>query len=327
MTLPDGSLVQGMQGPLAPGPGATPGILVKKSLSADGRHLVFGSTSEFETGAGSPAIYDRDLATGVTHAVSKLPAGGSIPCTMNCASDGLAELDISADGSRILIGQLVSVDSAGNRYWHLYMNVGASTQTIDLTPGATHGALYGGMTEDGSIAYFTTVDPLTGEDTDGSADLYEAAVGATTSTPHLVSKGSGGAGSSDSCDPLPNSVNQHWNTTAATADCGVVAVGGGGAVAADDGSTYFLSPELLDGSSEPGDGAADQPNLYRYEPGSSPAFRLDPGVERHRPRRAARRAQVQKILRRHPEPRIRRRRRRPAAPRTATSTWPTATNS
>ena len=35
---------------------------------------------------------------------------------------------------------------------------------------------------------------------------------------------------------------------------------------------YFLSPELLDGSSEPEDGSADQPNLYLHRPGSSPQF-------------------------------------------------------
>jgi hypothetical protein len=115
VTLPDGSLVQGMQGPLNP-PGAEPNMLVKKPLSANGRHLVFGSTATFEAGAGSPAIYDRDLATGITHAVSKLPGGGPIICQMRCTTDGLAELDVSADGSRVVIGQLLGVDSAGNHY-------------------------------------------------------------------------------------------------------------------------------------------------------------------------------------------------------------------
>ncbi len=271
--LPDGSLVQGMKGSQAPG-GAKPDILVRKPLSADGRHLVFGSTSEFEGGAGSPAIYDRDLTTGVTHAVSTLPGGGAIPCTLNCTSDGLAELDISADGSRIVIGQLVSVDSAGNRYWHLYMNVGDSAGTIDLTPGATDGALYDGMTKDGTTLYFTTADHITGAsgDSDNSADLYEAQVGPASSTLHLASLGSGGSGDTDACNPLRNSVNQHWNSTAASADCGIVAIGGAGGVAATAGTTYFLSPELLDGNSEPQDGSVDQPNLYRYQPGSSPHF-------------------------------------------------------
>ena len=50
-------------------------------------------------------------------------------------SNGIAELDISADGSHILLGQKVSEDADGNVYWHLYMDVDDSTRTIDLTPG------------------------------------------------------------------------------------------------------------------------------------------------------------------------------------------------
>ncbi len=272
VALSDGSLVQGMQGSLTPGSAASPNILVKKPLSADGTHLIFGSTSEFESEAGSPAIYDRDLASGVTHAVSKLPGGGNIPCLMNCTSNGLAELDVSADGSRIVIGQLISTDSAGNHYWHLYMNVGDSTKTVDLMPGSTHGALYDGMTQDGTVTYLTTVDPLTGEDGDQtSADIYRARVSPGGAVLNLVSAGSG-AGNSDSCDPLPNSVNEHWNTPGSTADCSVVAIGGGGGVAAGDGTVYFASPELLDGNSEPEDGSIDQPNLYVARPGSPPQF-------------------------------------------------------
>ena len=37
----------------------------------------------------------------------------------------IAELDISSDGSHILIGQLVE-ETEGAKYWHLYMNVGDS---------------------------------------------------------------------------------------------------------------------------------------------------------------------------------------------------------
>jgi hypothetical protein len=271
--LADGELVQGMKGSLQPGAGATAGMLVKKPLSANGGDLIFGSTSEFESEAGSPAIYDRNLSTGVTHAVSKLPDGNPIPCLMNCSSDGLAELDVSADGSRIVIGQLISTDSAGNRYWHLYMDIGDSGTSIDLTPGATDGALYAGMTADGSKVYFTTTDKLSGQDGDtGQADLYRADVTPAGASRSVVSVGSGGSGNSESCEPLANSRNEHWNTPGTTANCDVVAVGGGGGVAAGDGSVYFLSPELLDGTSEPQDGVHNAPNLYLARPGSSPQF-------------------------------------------------------
>ncbi|HEY7257112.1 MAG TPA: hypothetical protein VH476_10570 [Solirubrobacterales bacterium] len=270
--LPDGSLVQGMTGSEQPGPSAVANMLVKKPVSADGTHLIFGSTSEFEEGAGSPAIYDRDLSTGITHAVSKGPGGGPIPCLMNCSSDGLAELDVSGDGSRIVVGQLVATDSAGNRYWHLYMNIGDSSKAIDLTPGAADGVIYGGMSADGTKVYFTTADQITGQDTDNSADLYRDDVTPSGANPSLVSVGGGGSGNSDSCEPLANSANPHWNTTGSTENCDVVAVGGGGGVAAGDGSVFFLSPELLDGTSEPQDGVANAPNLYISRPGSPPHF-------------------------------------------------------
>ena len=71
----------------------------------------------------------------------------------------MAELDVSSDGSRIVVGQLTGTDAAGNEYFHLYMHVGNDPVTIDLTPGVTTGALYDGMTADGSIVYFTTEIP------------------------------------------------------------------------------------------------------------------------------------------------------------------------
>jgi hypothetical protein len=262
---PGGALVQGMKGSIAQ-PGAVPAGYVGHSLSADGRHLVFGSTSQFEPDGnsnGDVSIYDRDLTAGVTHVVSKTPGGATM------TGPGIGELDVSADGSRIVIGQQVSSDSAGNRYWRLYMNIGDSGDTVDLTPGATHGALYDGMTADGTHAFFTTSDPLTGDDTDSSADVYEVDL-TNPGAPKLtrISSGSGGVGNSDSCDPVANSRRPHWNSVEGT-NCDAVAIAGGGGVAATSGSIYFLSPELLDGASN---GVQDAPNLYVSEPGGTPRF-------------------------------------------------------
>ena len=41
-------------------------------------------------------------------------------------SGPVGELDISDDGSRIVVGELLDTDSAGNDYWHLYMHVGTT---------------------------------------------------------------------------------------------------------------------------------------------------------------------------------------------------------
>jgi len=267
--LPGGALVQGMAGPLDPGP-ADPAGTVRVPLSADGTHLVFGSTAKFAGGANNngadATIYDRNLLTGQTQVASRLPTAAPIKNGAN-----VAELGISTDGSRIVIGQRVAVDAAGNPYYHLYLHVGTAPATIDLTPGATHGVLYAGMSEDASMVYFTTEDALDTEaeqDSDESADLYRSDVDVETMSAALTRVSTGDAGGdTDSCDPAGNSFNPaNWNVApGGPTDCSAVAIGGGGGVAAASGVVYFLSPERLDGT-----GADGAPNLYRAAPDSDP---------------------------------------------------------
>ena len=71
-----GSLTQGMKGSI-PQPTAMPGGIVAKHFSADGQHLLFGSTAKFEpqgneSGA-DVTIYDRNLGAGTTQVVSTFP--------------------------------------------------------------------------------------------------------------------------------------------------------------------------------------------------------------------------------------------------------------
>jgi DNA-binding beta-propeller fold protein YncE len=268
--LPNGELVQGMAGSISQ-PAAKPAGFIGRALSADGAHFVFGSTSSFEPDAeeGKLAIYDRNLDSGETHVVSKLPAGGDIACAINCERDGLGELDISSDGSHILLGKLVS-EEGNARYWHLYMNVGDSVKTIDLTTSAGKGVLYDGMTADGSKVFFSSEEHLTAEDTEHSgADIFMwSESGEREGKPlTLISTGKEGAGNGKNCDPSANTVHKYWNTTGSEANCGDVAVGGG--VASGDGTIYFLSPELLDGSEN---GVLNAPNLYVARPGQAPHF-------------------------------------------------------
>ena len=275
---PDGKLTQAMAGDQDPGAPRRPDGLVRKSLSADGSHLVFGSADQFESdgnGNGDVSIYDRDLDSGRTQVVSKTPAGTNLPCLQgagNCHSPvdkaGIAELDVSEDGSRIVVAQLVSTDAKGNHYWHPYMHVGNSPNTIDLAPGATSGVLFDGMTADGSKVFMTTTDKLLpGDDTDTSADIYVADVGASSATLSLVSVDSDGAPvNDDSCTP-PNEPNT-WNTAVGDGKCGALAFAGGAGVATESGAFYFLSPEQLDGS----EGEVNEANLYLVEPGADPRF-------------------------------------------------------
>jgi hypothetical protein len=264
--LANGALEQGMSGDIA-APEAEPSGYVANPLSADGTHLVFGSKTPLESDgrSGEVSIYDRNLNDGVTDVVSKTPSGE----TMKEEGEEIGEFGISGDGSRIVFGRLVSSpehpggeDSAGNRYWHLYMNVGDASKSIDLTPG-TSGVLYDGMTSDGSKVFFSTSDQLLPGDQDESADIYRADVSSSSSSLTLVSSGGTGSG----CTPVASKGLEHWNSVSGEVNCDAVGLAGGGGVASQDGSIYFLSPERLDGN-----GTAGAPNLFVARPGSAPHF-------------------------------------------------------
>jgi sugar lactone lactonase YvrE len=258
---PDGILEKGMAG--SSNPAADPAGEVRKPLSDDGSHLVFGAEKKFELAGneGSPSIYDRNLETGLTQVVSTLENGDTM-------SGEVGELDISEDGSRIVVGELISTDSKGNEYWHLYMHIGTSPESVDLTPGASEGVLYDGMSGDGSRVFFTTKDHLLGADTDNSADIYEAAIdGNGNVNLRLITTKGGVANNDDSCTPagIPNS----WNTVSGEeGECNAVAFAGGAGVASGNGTFYFVSPELLDGVL----GKQNQANLYIVKPGGDPEF-------------------------------------------------------
>ena len=254
-----GDLIQGMAGSLDPGATAAAEGHVGRHFSADGTQLVFGSRAELEPDAndeGDVTIYSRDLGTGLTKIVSKTPGGTTM------GGGPIAALDLSDDGSRVIVAREESVDPNGNSHWRMYMNIGGAPQSVDLTPGAGEGVRFDGMTADGSRVFFTSPQALVGSDADTAPDVYEAAVapGGSVSL-RLVSVGSG------SCNPVANGSGSHWNSVGATADCGAVAIGGGAGVARQSGAVYYLSPEALGG------GVANQPNLYAAPgDGSAPRF-------------------------------------------------------
>jgi hypothetical protein len=245
--LPDGSLVQGMAGAPSDEPA---GYLA--DLSDNGRHLIFGVDS-----GGSVTIYDRDLVANTIQVVSTTTGGTTM------TGGGIQPLDVSSDGSRVVFGKRVGApDAAGNSRWSLYMHIGNSANSVELTPGAATGALYAGMTDDGSKVFFTTTDSLD-DDGDTTADLYQATVdGSGSRTVSLLSTGDGAG-----CDPAANSNGDNWNAVGGSPapGCGAVPIAGGAGVAADDGTVYFLSPENLDG-----EGAENQPNLYVVVSGNAP---------------------------------------------------------
>jgi hypothetical protein len=261
LRLADGSLIEGMQGSQEPGPEANPAETVRQPFSPDGTHFIFGSKAIFEEdGSSEGSIYDRDLSSGRTQVVSTDDSGNAI------AGGEVAELAVSEDGSRIVVGKQLSSDAQGNPYYHLYMHLGVSAESADLTPGAGEGVLFDGMNKAGTRVLFTTKDRLLIADTDESADVYEAEVNAGGGVSlRLVSTKGGVASNDESCTP---SGSPSWNAPAGDGKCSAVAFAGGAGIAADSGTFYFLSPELLDGS----EGAADEPNLYVVTPGGDPKF-------------------------------------------------------
>jgi hypothetical protein len=261
---PDGTLTQGMAGSIPVANPVSAGT-VRKPFSDDGSHLVFGSKQAFEPGANNNnadvTIYSRDLDSDTTEIVSTDTSG-------NALADGsnVVELDISDNGSRVLIGDLVSTDAAGNHYYDLFMHLAGVPNSIHLTPNVLGGAKYNGMTSAGTKVFFTTTDVPTGtSDGDTSADIFRADVGSSSATLSRVSTGTPGpAGDTDSCVPSGG-----WNSVSGGSNCDAVAIGGAAGVAAGDGTIYFLSPELLDG---PSHGALGQANLYVVGPGSPSHF-------------------------------------------------------
>jgi sugar lactone lactonase YvrE len=261
LRLADGSLVKGIegsQGPIA----AEPAGEVRQRFSADGSHFVFGSEQALEPTAndenGSVTFYSRRLPDGPTEVVSSTPGGGTM------SGSEIAELGVSADGSRVLIGELVRTDSAGNEYFDLFMHIAGAADSVELA-STPNGVLYDGMSADGTQVYFSTADPLAG-DTDSSVDLFRAAVGSGSAQVSRVSTGIEGTGDRDTCTP---SGTPEWNAGEESGQCSIVAFAGGAGVAAQSGAVFFLSPEKLDGSSN---GIADEPNLYVAEVGRPPRF-------------------------------------------------------
>jgi hypothetical protein len=251
----NGSIEKGMAGSL--NPAANPAGEVRRHFSADGSTFVFGAEKKFAGNGdeGSVSIYKRNLQTGSTQVVSTLPGGTTM------TGPDIAELAVSSNGDRVLIGKRVGVDGAGNEYFDLYMNVGGNPNSVQVVETPS-GVIFNGMTADGSKVFFTTPDQLAG-DTDSSNDFYVADVGATSTITRL-STGTGGSGNADSCTPVGN-----WNVVSGGPNCGTVSIAGGGGVADEDGTAYFFSPELLDGA---GNGEANQPNLYVVRPGQAPHF-------------------------------------------------------
>ena len=268
----DGSIVQGMAGSSDPGPGAQADILVRKRAlrrrQPPDLRLDRTVRAPARRRRGQPAIYSRDLDTGTTALVSKDEDGANIPCLSDCATEGVAELDLSADGSRVVVGQLVGHGPSGADLWHPYVNIDGASSSIDLAPDIDRRR------------------PLLRDHRRRQQGLLQQRPAAHPRRPRRLGRRLQGRHQRGRRDPDPDHAGlgrqrrhrflrpgrrrrpRTLELLGSSANCDVVPVAGGGGLGRADGSFYFLSPEQLDGSA----GVADAPNLYLAKPDGDLAF-------------------------------------------------------
>ena len=250
-------------------PAPQPPGYVGKPLSADGTHFVFGSMQRIRAGWQRSERRRLDLLP--------RPRSGEPPSRLQderaalLGGDGIGELDISADGDRVVIGQLVA-KTAGTSYWHLYMHIAGGSQIDRPDPGTARGRPYDGMSEDGTVAYFTSRDTPTAG---GDGRTAPTSSGPTSGprAPRVTGcpPASRGTGETDAAIPPPTRCARTGTLSARKPNCDVLAVGGGGGVAPGSGSIYFLSPEQLDGPSETSRSGM-RPTLHRRRRARLPHF-------------------------------------------------------
>jgi Tol biopolymer transport system component len=242
----------------AGGNDAYPALFEK--ASADGTKVFF-STEESLVEADTDHrtdVYMRDLETGTTTLVSQGEPGCAPACGNGPFDTGFAAA--SADGTTVFFvseEQLTSEDTDSSV--DVYVR-DLSTETTSLVsaggvscaPACGNGAFgvsLRGISADGSHAYFTTAESLSGSDTDSAVDIYSRNLASGTTS--LVSEGGVG------CVP-------------ACGNSGAVPVFQG---SSEDGSrVFFTTDESLVGSDE--NSATD---IYARDLPAGPTFLVSGG--------------------------------------------------
>jgi Tol biopolymer transport system component len=154
---------------------------------------VFFSTDEALVGADKDTatdIYARDLPNGPTILIS---GGSSLTLTASFAAATADGLHVFFTTAESLVAE--DEDNANDVYeW--------SGGTLDLVTSAecagACGATFNAVSADAKTVIFSTAEKLSGEDTDGSVDIYAQEVGG--GAPVLVSRGTGCGGCGNGAD-------------------------------------------------------------------------------------------------------------------------------
>jgi WD40-like Beta Propeller Repeat len=166
----------------------------RRAISADGRYVVFVSSSDLglaPTGlAGGDYAYVRDTLTGATTLVSRSGGADGAPAVVD---DSPA---ISADGTRVAFASSSPALGGDNRHDEVYVrDLQTFTTTLaSVTTGgqpAPDGAYDPALDQDGGRVVFRTWDPLVAGDGNAKVDAYVRDLSAGTTI--LASVASGGA--------------------------------------------------------------------------------------------------------------------------------------
>ncbi len=173
-----------------------PAEIGRRAISADGRYVVFLSSSDLGLlpagAAGDRYAYVRDTLTGATTLVSRASGAGGAPAAVD---DGRPS--ISADGTHVAFVSLSGALGGDNRRDEVYVrDVRNDTTTLaSVTDGgqaAPGGATDPALDQDGGRVALRSSDALVAGDGNGKTDVYVRDL--ATQTTILASVSGGGAG-------------------------------------------------------------------------------------------------------------------------------------
>jgi Tol biopolymer transport system component len=175
------------------GAGPDPVSAVRGGVVADGERVFFSTTEKLASGdddGGASDVYVRDLSADTTTLVSRADS----TCSGEGCGNGTSAVGLEAaseDGERAFLvtsERLVTSDNDGRLDIYL-RDIGAGTTSLvttegtcpsGLPPDQTCDPVFGGVSNDGSHAFFETRERLLPADEDDSADVYDWSGGSVT---------------------------------------------------------------------------------------------------------------------------------------------------
>jgi Tol biopolymer transport system component len=195
-----------------------------RSISADGRFVVFSSTAPLDGPGGTGEVYLRDVLLSTTRLVSRASGADGAP-----ANAGSFESAISADGTKVAFTSSATnlADGVDGIQDQVYVrDLVANTTTLASTGASGPSNLGGGdvaLSQDGSrIAFQSYATNLVPGDSNGRADVFvrDLVAGTTIAASLTVAGGQPNAGA-DALAISADGTRVGWLTSASNIGAGV----------------------------------------------------------------------------------------------------------